>query len=249
MPRLIELVLRWIASLRKAPRGTRRRFLLGASALALMAACAQEVDMQAEDAIAELPSFPWPPPQPSSSLTLSPSRFAGDETFGDVNNRIIAALEAGGYAQYSYYRVPGGFAIVARLERIRDDARAEPEPNRFLEPSEQERSNPLAFLHNLFFAPEGYYRQVVFLTSNVAVTETAPPPTAEEAAALLESGAETFPLSYRQMKMEAGHRVTALIYEFRKRGEADAAVQRPGGWNAATHLERSGLLAALPRGG
>jgi hypothetical protein len=112
-----------------------------------------------------LPDFPWPPPPPSSCMMLlSPptpserqranrlrcerstrSPFPGDATFGAVDARIAAALRAAEYSRWSYYAVPGGFAIVARLERTRDDARPAPAGERFLPPSEDESNNPLAF--------------------------------------------------------------------------------------------------------
>lgn len=195
----------------------------------------------------ELPNFPWPPPQPSDRVALSPSRFADDTTFGAIDDRISAALSAARYSESSYYRVPGGFAVVARLERIRDDARPAPPDSRFLPPSENEAENPLAFIHNLFFAPAGYYRQVVFIVTDKSFSADAPPPSAEEALELLENGAARLPSSVRSMRMTPDHRVHALIYEFEKRGAEAAAVRRPGGWEAEVHLRRAGLLEALPR--
>jgi hypothetical protein len=41
------------------------------------------------------------------------------------------------------------------------------------------------------------------------------------------------------------YRVTALIYEFRKRGGRQAEVSIPGRWNALRHLQRSRILAGL----
>lgn len=266
---VLDFIARRLRGLRgSAPDGARRAFALGASALALSAAagCAttpapvaappppppaptptQPGASETGATRAELPNFPWPPPLPSSRVALSPARFAGDTTFGAVDERISAALRAADYAQKSYYRVPGGFAIVARLERIRDDARPAAASERFLPPSANEDESPLAFIHNLFFAPAGYYRQVVFVVTDKSFDASAPPPTAEEAAALLSNGARALPESFQRMRMSADHRVSALIYEFEKRGGETAAVRRPGGWNAVTHLERSGLLAQLPR--
>lgn len=263
--RLSALLARWRDALRPPPHNSRRRtFYLGASALALTAACATyggappppppppptpppPPSPTDQPGRTNLPNFPWPPPRPSDQVALPTSLFAAD-VFGQVNDRITSAMRVAGYAQASYYRVPGGFAIVARLERIDDDAYPRrPDSERFLSPSAQEANNPLSFIHDLFFAPEGSYRQVVFVVTDKPLEASAPPPTAIEAAALLENGAVALPESYRRVPMSAQHRVHALIYEFRKLGNATASVRRPGRWNANTHLERAGLRRALER--
>jgi hypothetical protein len=74
---------------------------------------------------ATLPDFPWPPPAPSTQTVLPNSLFqaSGKPTpsLSSVGAQLVGALEQARYFEYSYYRVPNGFALVARLERIGPD--------------------------------------------------------------------------------------------------------------------------------
>jgi hypothetical protein len=198
-----------------------------------------------------MPSFPrWPPPRASARTDLSRDTFAGDADLGSVADRLMAALRAAGNPRASFYTAPGGFALVARLERIRDDARPEQGAGRFVEPRAGDAlkpEDPLGFVEALFFAPEGRYRQVVFVASDRPIGESAWTLTPDAAGDLLDDGAARLAQGYRSIPFSSGHRVTALIYEFRKQGEAQAQVSIPGRWNARTHLTRSGVLANLRR--
>jgi len=72
-----------------------------------------------------VPSFPWPPPKYSTDTELPRSLFShGDRpmTLREVSELLTAALDGADYPRYSFYTVPGGFALAAQLERINDDA-------------------------------------------------------------------------------------------------------------------------------
>ena len=83
---------------------------------------AQTVQAQSTQSGPPLPAFPWPPPKPSTtaSLTLGSLRqtTGPNRTFHDVDARISQALTTAGYDEKSYYGVPNGFAIVTRLEHM-----------------------------------------------------------------------------------------------------------------------------------
>ena len=96
-------------------------------------------------------------------------------------------------------------------------------------------------------APEGRYRQVMFVVTDRAVGEGAWTLTSGGAAELLNEGSPDLLGPSRTTAFGADYRVTALIYEFRKQGEGQAVVSVPGRWNARTHLTRSGVLANLRR--
>lgn len=195
---------------------------------------------------ARLPDFPWPPPRPSAQ-TLIPRQevLAGlpaNTSLGAVGRRLSAALDAAGYSERSFYAAPGGFALVARLERIRPDGTPEPDQFRFSPPGTGEPFSLAAYVQQLFFAPEGFYRQIVFIVNDQAFVATGRELTAEEAQDLLTSGTNRLPASFNTRRFTDTHEVTALIYEYRK-GAADRDVETlvPGRLSARQHLQRAGV--------
>lgn len=196
------------------------------------------------------PPFPrWPPPRATERRELNQAQFAGDRQLGDVADRLMRALRGVGNPMASFYTAPGGFALVARLERIRGDARPFPGQGRFVNPEDGETpppNNPLDALGALFFAPEGFYRQIVFVTTNRPFGSSQWTLSVEEADKILGGGGLDLSPDYRAQAFSPSHRVVALIYEFAKQGGRDAEIRPPPGrWNADTHLRRSGLLQRL----
>ena len=199
-----------------------------------------------------LPEFPWPPPPPSDRMLLPRAGFArglgANPSLMDAAGHLTDALGQAGYSQYSFYSAPGGFALVARLERIRPDGTPEPEGQRFAPPSATEPFSLGIYLKQLFIAPEGYYRLIVFVvTDNVVVTKGAAP-TAAIAEAWLRKGADRLPAAYATLPFTKEHEVDALIYEFRKEGKGQATTLTPSPIDARAHLEKAGLYALLVGG-
>lgn len=198
-----------------------------------------------------LPDFPWPPPQPSEKMLLPHDRIAAGlgatPSLADVGRKLTSALEAAGYSEYSLFRVPGGFALVARLEQFTPDGAPAPQGMRFLDPHAQMPFSLSAYVEHLFFAPEGYYRLIVFVVTDHPVVARAPSPDADAASAWLAQGADRLPPAFSGLPFTANHQVGALIYEFRKHGQDGIATLQPGELDARTHLAKSGLYAALVR--
>ena len=198
-----------------------------------------------------LPTFPWPPPTPSERLNFRRSQvltaaMGPTPSQADVAHRIVHALEEAGYSEYSFYAAPQGFAIVARLERIGPDGTPAPDQLRFLAPDSAEPFSLGAYLTRLFFAPEGYYRQIVFLVTPTIVRPSGPTPNAKAAEALLQGGADRLPALYRTIPFSADDQVTALIYEYHKgSGDGQVTTLTPGRLDARTNLVRAGIYAQL----
>ncbi|MDE3114686.1 MAG: hypothetical protein KGL26_03705 [Pseudomonadota bacterium] len=196
-----------------------------------------------------LPEFPWPPPPPSDRMLLPHTGFArglgAHPSLTDAAGHLTDALQQAGYSQYSFYGAPGGFALVARLERIRPDGTPEPEGQRFAPPSATAPFSLGTYLKQLFIAPEGYYRLIVFVvTDNVVVTQGTAP-TAATAEAWLRNGADRLPSAYATLPFTKAHEVDALIYEFHKQGKGQATPLLPSPLDARAHLEKAGLYARL----
>jgi hypothetical protein len=196
------------------------------------------------------PEFPWPAPRPSEAPLKLPhdrivASLGADKSLYGVGQHLTAAINSAGYAEYTFYAVPDGFALVSRLERIEADGRPSPNGFRYIQPG-QEPFSLTSYLSGLFVAPVGRYRQIVFVVTDVPVIATAPALTQGRAGQLLREGADRLPTNFRQMPFTADHDVTALIYEFQKTGQVGNMQQMEGGpLSARDHLTRSGLYAAI----
>jgi hypothetical protein len=199
-----------------------------------------------------MPDFPWPPPTPSAQTVLPDQLFRTSgrptPTLAAIGSGLVAALERARYFEYSYYRAPGGFALVARLERIDVDGTPMPEEFRFLLPDSPEPFSLKAYIRQLFFAPTGLYRQIVFVVTDQPFSATGTQLNAAAAARLLSQGANTLPREFGLVTFTGNHRVTALIYEFRKgTRQGDVSTLTPSRLGARVHLDRSGIYPALAR--
>jgi hypothetical protein len=206
-----------------------------------------------EEASRPLPEFPWPPPEPSARTELARTLFAAsgkpDPSLAVVGTQLATTLEEARYFEYSFYRAPGGFGLVARLERMADDGTPLPGHFRFLHPGAEEPFSLAVYVKRLFFAPAGFYRQIVFVASDHPFTATGAKIDARGAARLLSGGANRLSRDFETMPFTVRHGVSALIYEFRKGpGDGDVATLTPGRLPARTHLERAGIASALGKG-
>jgi hypothetical protein len=193
-----------------------------------------------------MPSFPWPPPR-YSAFSPVPSAFVAPTAqppLREVAGRLERAFDAAGYSERSFYWIPGGFALVSRIEQIRADASpmaagrwavTMPPPHSFND-----------YIRALFSAPPGYYRVIVFVVTDQSLSAANRQPTREEAAAWVSSGAIRLPSELAARPYTGEHYTAALIYEFeRKRDDPQALVKAPSDFLGRTHLEKAGLWGAL----
>jgi hypothetical protein len=192
------------------------------------------------------PTFPWPPPSPSSAVIIPRSFFSHSKTLGESASRLESALTASGYLEKSYWLAPGGIAIVTRLERIHRDGSPFPDPNRW--PAGGNYTTPLSiaeYIRILFAADEGFYRVVVFVISDQPFNTTMRPVSPIEANYWLGGGLNAVPDDVAQQPIQGSDNCTALIYEFEKPHGADPRLAVPDGLGAKQHLIAAGLYAPL----
>lgn len=193
------------------------------------------------------PSFPWPPPAASASEAIPNDQLVAASTLhslGDVNARLVKALDRNGYAEKKYYAVPDGFALATRLEQIDADGRPKPEPDRWSADSPEFRSLG-EYLRALFSANPGYYRVIVFIVTDVPFTEASRRVSETEAAGWLEGGLNQLPPEIAGLLYHSGVVSTALIYEFHKDQGKDPQLNEPSHLGAREHLVHSGIWSAL----
>ncbi|MEP7134303.1 MAG: hypothetical protein ABI904_05170 [Chloroflexota bacterium] len=183
-------------------------------------------------------------------LTLgSLGKLAGTGvTFRDVDERISSALDVVGYDDKSYFGVPGGFAIVTRLEKM--DAYGYPDYRYRWAPA----LAPISFtdfsltnyLAALFGAPKGQYRVFVFVVSSEPVVQSGTPVAQREAQTWIVEGANKLPSQMKDLPYTREHTTTAYIYEFVQSGVGgDVSFNIPSDFTGRTHLKRAGLWENL----
>jgi hypothetical protein len=198
----------------------------------------------------ETPSFPWPPPLPTSKAAIDRGLLAQDPaSLGDVAGRLTAALKLAGYdaGNRSFYSVPGGFALATHMEQIEEDGTPKPGSLRWSTNLPPRALFSLGdFIHALFNANEGHYRVIVFVVTDAAVANSGDPATEAQAHAWLNNGLAQLPASIAQLPFGQGYECTALIYEFRKVASESAPIANPDGApSAVEQMQRSGITEAL----
>ncbi len=176
------------------------------------------------------------------SLGVSnPSLFA-------VGDRLASVLSDVGYSDRGFYGTPGGFAVVARLEKIENDGRPS-SPARFISPQDDKPFGFGGFLASLLFGEEGFYRVILVVATDQVVSPQAGPPTVQKTEAWFARAANSLPASFRTTPFTKDHNLTVLIYEFRKNaGEDETSVVPVTRLSSADHLIGAGLYSRLGLG-
>jgi hypothetical protein len=166
-------------------------------------------------------------------------------SLGDVGDHIAAVFRETGYSDYGFYRVDGGFAIVARLEKIKADGT--PDPNgRHYDPTDSQPFGFAGFIAQLIYGPEGFYRVIVLIVSDQPVIAEGGPPTVASAEAWFVRAADRLPPEYAALPFTSEHAVTAIIYEFEKGGSPDkSAVVPTRRLSSEQHLRGAGFYDRL----
>jgi len=195
----------------------------------------------------QMKAFPWPPPQASARLEI-PLAIPGKATLGAFDARLTKALNATGYAERSYYWIPGGFAVATRMERIDSYGRPWPVPDRYSTGWPVHGTfSILEYFQMLFTAPPGHYRVVVFLVTAVPFSTAPTTVKLDDARQWLQSGLSQLPDPVAADPASRQTKCNALIYEFDRPSAASASpnLLLPSSLAAADHLTGSGLLHAL----
>jgi hypothetical protein len=169
-------------------------------------------------------------------------------TLSSVAKRLEAAFDAAGYGERSYYWIPGGFALVSRIEQIRSDAAPVEPPSRWAVNTPTMKVGLIDYIRALFNAAPGFYRVIVFAVTDQDFAAASRSPTASEARTWVSAGSLRLPEKVGTLSYSQRHYTTALIYEFERRADQPEALTRtPSDLPGRVHLEKSGLWQALAR--
>ena len=191
----------------------------------------------------QIPAFPWPPPQASATAKLLPDFFTNAQTLGGVDKKLSGALGSCKYAQWSYYSVPGGFALITQMEQI--EANGKPKKPRWMTtPNSSVRFSLNDYLRALLSAPLGRFRIIAFIVTKYPFSQTNVPVTRNEAMAWLPNGTNILPPPIAGQPYTAGHTCSALIYEFEVSGTNTAVLDMPSPISGKAHLTAAHLAPA-----
>jgi hypothetical protein len=222
---------------------------IGLVAVALLAGCKMKGGLQGTPQ--EAPPFPWPPPAASAAVELTRPLVDNHPPFsrlGDANAVLQTALQQTGYVETVYFAVPDGFALVTKLERIESYGASRPEIDRWsLGPWTVERFSLRDYLRALFTADPGHYRIMVFIVTDVAVTQSNQRITEDDALAWLREGRQGLPPAIALRPWTPEVTCTALIYEFIRDQEQEPRVIVPGALGGLTHLRLAGTRGTTPK--
>lgn len=190
-----------------------------------------------------LPPFPWPPPL-FSAHDILPREILGSDgvTLGAVYKRLSAALQTAGFDDSGLYSIPGGFAVVTRVERIREDGKAA--ADRWTAGKERPL-DLLDYLSRLFLEKPGQFRLIAFFFTDRDVASSGKEMSEDQARRLALSGGRILPEGLAALPWK-GRNCHVLIYHFEKT-RSGAAVFRPSRLSTREHLRGAGLWEQLVR--
>lgn len=195
-----------------------------------------------------LPSFPWPPPQASAFMDITELVHESQKEItllGDLDRQFRRALDASGYVEKSYFSVPGGFALVTRLEQINPDGTPK-NPGRWsLEQEILEYFSMKRYLRALFFADPGLFRVVVFIVTPQPFSQSEQVVKRDDAMGWLSGGLSALPTLVKNQEFTDEFKITALIYQFEKPESDEPRLSQSENLTGRDHLAGSGLLINL----
>src|SRR5215510_14305544 len=193
--------------------------------------------------------FPWPPPTPSTRRSFSPDVLVDGPsaaTLGDNASRLEGLLRRAEFDSWGYFRAPGGFALVTRVERLDGETGKQlAGDQRWSDRVAYASISPGAILSAIFATsrPRGYYRVFVFLvTDDPPMTRPAgAAETFATASRWAMFGRSSLPNAIRTQPVTANHELIVLVYEFEKVQGGETTHYSPSRWSLDHHLETLGL--------
>lgn len=172
-------------------------------------------------------------------------------TLGGVAFKLGNALNRAGYAEWGFYCVRGGFALVTKLEKINASTKVPlPGPARW-----QTGAAPLVdwrdgvslagIIEALRSRDAGRYRMLIFYVTSRQVTPTSTEPTAAFGTVLIREATDELPTALHFRPYTASHRVRVVIYEFRRPSVAATPSLVNETLPARAHLEAAGIWGRL----
>ncbi len=198
------------------------------------------------DILKNFPRFQFPVPKQSADCSLK-DWFKGYQNLEQVDNRLSKALFDAGYRSKRYFQVPGGFAVVTRVEQY-DQKSCTPKSEQVRWNSKIVREDSFSissYVKSFLFPEVGYFRLFVFVVTNQPITSKGEAIKRETAEAWLNDGANGLPDLIKQMPFTSSTDVFSLVYEFRVRDTNKEAILIPSSCQGYTHLNNARIIQCL----
>ncbi|KAF2518669.1 hypothetical protein E0W68_07900 [Flavobacterium salilacus subsp. salilacus] len=194
----------------------------------------------------KFPQFPTQPPRPSDVEKVSGNYFNEAQTLGNVNEIIGEALDTKGYTRKGYFYVKDGFAIATQLEQTDRQGKPLTGENRWTRTVYNDEGFSLSeYISALLTAKAGYYRFIVFIINKEPLSfSDSNEATTQWADTIMYKGSTDLPDTISNMLYTPQHKITALIYQFKKPENDDAIMIKPTP-TPGQHLTLSGIKTAL----
>lgn len=190
----------------------------------------------------------WPPPAPSATMVLPRSLISGTvelPSLAETARRLEVALEAAGYLEFRYYEIPGGFALLTRLERINSDGTPRAGDARW-DLGSHSNYSLRDLIMGVFFGNPGRYRIIAFVFTDEAWEFEQEEVTIADATRWFTVGSLWLPSRTGERPFTERHGATALIYDFNQiKIDEAASILLPSPIQGRTHLEQSMILVHL----
>jgi hypothetical protein len=195
------------------------------------------------------PPFPeWPPPRPSTAFMLPDDFIAGKQNYGGVGKALVAVLQRAGYQEAAFFSVPGGFAVITKMERIEADGT--PSQMRWTTHDSPFPSGALASFKLIFSAPEGLYRDFLFVvTDSPFPNDPNRPPDKDQVDSWSPLGFNFLPAEFSATPIQNNTHCVAYVYEFFSRGFKTTATSIDSPISVVEHLQRAGLASLMASNG
>lgn len=205
-------------------------------------------NITSNECLADLPNFPWPLPEPSSYDIFREDelRQLKRDSFGELTDSLEQILKQSGYSKFKYYNIPTGVAMATQLERINNEGKPFPIPERWdIENLGMSLDNfdLVRLLRILVGAEPGYYRVLVFVLTDInqVIVFDDAPNSEQEIVNMATDGAIMLPENIREIEFNERFKLTVLVYEMERKRASQEATMHQSGIKAKDHLEYTNI--------
>lgn len=193
-----------------------------------------------------LPPLLWPPPSGFRDVVVPRALLPDARNLGQVQDVLVSVLRKSGGSAFEWSvfgNVPNGFALVARMERIRQDGSPFPPPHRWTEHGRPHLST-LDTLSDLFFEKPGYFRVIAFVITDQPNFDSS----GQAKKRITIGSGRHLPDAVRKAPFGPDHQLVALVYTYeRKRGDPEFVSWGSGSPSAEQHLTAAGVWPKLEK--
>ena len=196
----------------------------------------------------------WKPPNPTTFYSLSNSEIRLGQIYSknlkQVNGFLLKALKSKNYNEFSYRRVKGGYAILTKIERYKDDGASYTKRRHDLKTKNRFDFWNISYWKHTLFGDNDLFRAFIFIVNEEGVDTTDEVASTKDVINWVKVKDNLFPEELVEKKFSNRHSIQVLVYEFSKRyteSEIRPSLPSETKITAQIHLEKTGLMSKLKK--